>query len=70
MKKKIFAIIFSFIILSASCAPRYVERPPAPDSLFEAINVQDNKRPKKDKAIMKTLVFSTVAFVLHILTNR
>ena len=70
MKKKIFAIIFSFIILSASCAPRYVERPPAPDSLFEAINIQDNNRPKKDREIMKTLVFSTTVFIIHILTNR
>ena len=64
MRKKI-TLILSIILLISSCAPRYIERPPAPDSLFDAINIQDNKRPKKDKQIWKVLVFSTVSFMVY-----
>ena len=67
--KKLLVLVVMFL-LTFSCAPRYVERPPAPDSLFEAINVQDLNRPKKDKMIMKTLIFSTAVFILHVLTTR
>ena len=66
--KKILTIVFVFLIFS--CAPRYVERPPQPDTLFEALNIPDNNRPKKDKSIMKGLLFLTTGFVLNILTKR
>ena len=59
------ALLVVMFLLTFSCAPRYVERPPAPDSLFDAINIQDNKRPKKDKQIWKVLVFSTVSFMVY-----
>jgi len=66
--KKILAMLLAFSIFS--CAPRYIERPPQPDTLFEALNIPDNNRPKKDKSIMKGLLFLTAGFVLHILTTK
>ena len=44
MRKKVTSLLFSIIILISSCSPRYIDQPPAPDSLFDAINVKDNKR--------------------------
>ena len=69
MRKKI-TLLLSIILLISSCAPRYIDRPPAPDSLFDAINVQDNKRPKKDKQIWKVLVFSTVSFMVYTMIDH
>ena len=40
------------------------------DSLFDAINVKDNKRPKKDKEIWKVLVFSTITFMIYTMTEH
>lgn len=65
MRKKVTSLLFSIVILINSCSPRYIDRAPAPDSLFEAINIQDNKRPKKDKQIWKVLVFSTITFMIY-----
>tara|TARA_A100001391_G_scaffold68893_3_gene44018 strand:- start:299 stop:499 length:201 start_codon:yes stop_codon:yes gene_type:complete len=57
MKKLI--IIF---LLFTNCASVQHERL-APDNLFDAINIKDNN-PKRNKDIIKTLVFSTVVFIL------
>jgi hypothetical protein len=65
MRKKVASLLFSIIILVNSCAPRYIDQAPPPDSLFDAINIQDNKRPKKDKEIWKVLVFSTITFMIY-----
>tara|TARA_R100001163_G_scaffold44355_1_gene33478 strand:- start:3194 stop:3445 length:252 start_codon:yes stop_codon:yes gene_type:complete len=70
MRKKVTSLLFSIIILISSCSPRYIDQPPAPDSLFDAINVKDNKRPKKDKEIWKVLVFSTITFMIYTMTEH
>ena len=46
MRKKVTSLLFSIIILISSCSPRYIDQPPAPGSLFDAINVKDNKMRK------------------------
>ena len=63
MKKLI--IIF---LLITSCASVPQERL-APDTLFEVVNINDNN-PKRNKGIMKTLVFSTVVFILTTIANK
>ena len=70
MRKKVTSLFISIVILINSCSPRYIDRAPAPDSLFEAINIQDNKRPKKDKQIWKVLVFSTVTFMIYTMVEH
>jgi hypothetical protein len=60
-------LIIIFLLLS-SCASVQQERL-APDTLFDAINVNDNN-PKRNKGIMKTLVFSTAVFVLVTLSQK
>ena len=70
MRKKVTSLLFSIIILINSCSPKYVDQAPAPDSLFDAINIQDNKRPKKDKQIWKVLVFSTVTFMIYTMVEH
>tara|TARA_Y100000992_G_C20980576_1_gene357103 strand:- start:260 stop:451 length:192 start_codon:yes stop_codon:yes gene_type:complete len=63
MKKLI--IIF---LLFTSCASVQQERL-APETLFEVANVNDNN-PKRNKGIMKTLVFSTAVYILTIIANK
>jgi len=70
MRKKVTSLLFSIVILINSCSPRYIDQAPAPDSLFDAINIQDNKRPKKDKQIWKVLVFSTVTFMIYAMVEH
>ena len=70
MRKKVTSLLFSIIILISSCSPKYIDQPPASDSLFDAININDNKRPKKDKEIWKVLVFSTITFMIYTMTEH
>lgn len=63
MKKLI--IIF---LLITSCASVPQERL-APDTLFEVVNIKDNN-PKRNNGIMKTLVFSTVVFILTTIAEK
>ena len=70
MRKKVTSLLFIVVILINSCSPKYVDQAPAPDSLFDAINIQDNKRPKKDKQIWKVLVFSTVTFIIYTMVEH
>ena len=63
--KKLIIIIF---LLITSCASVPQERL-APDTLFEVGNINDNN-PKRNKGIMKTLVFSTVVFILTTIANK
>ena len=63
MKK--FIILF---LLVTSCASVPQERL-APDNLFDAVNINDNN-PKRNNGIMKTLVFSTVVFILTIISEK
>ena len=63
MKK--FIILF---LLVTSCASVPQERL-APDNLFEVVNINDNN-PKRNNGIMKTLVFSTVVFILTTIANK
>ena len=65
MRKKVISLLFSIIVLISSCSPKYIDQTPAPDSLFDAININDNKRPKKDKEIWKVLAFSTITFMIY-----
>ena len=63
MKK--FIILF---LLVTSCASVPQERL-APDTLFEVVNINDNN-PKRNKGIMKTLVFSTAVFILTTIAEK
>ena len=63
MKKLI--ILF---LLFTSCASVQHERL-APDNIFDAVNINDNN-PKRNKGIMKTLVFSTAVFILTTIANK
>ena len=63
--KKLIIIIF---ILITNCASVPQERL-APDTLFEVVNINDNN-PKRNKGIMKTLVFSTVVFILTTIAEK
>ncbi len=63
MKKLV--IIF---LLFTSCASVPQERL-APDNIFDAVNIKDNN-PKRNKGIMKTLVFSTVVFILTTIAEK
>ena len=72
MKKKFTSILAATLILFASCAsakPSW-EKKKAPDTLFEALNIKDTERPKKDKAILKTLVFTSAMYVINVLIKR
>jgi hypothetical protein len=62
--KKILAIFLLF----TSCASVPQERL-ASDTLFEVVNINDNN-PKRNKGIMKTLVFSTAVFILTTIANK
>ena len=63
--KKLIIIIF---ILITNCASVPQERL-APDTLLEVVNINDNN-PKRNKGIMKTLVFSTAVFILTTIANK
>ena len=63
MKKLV--IIF---LLFTTCASIPQERL-APDNIFDAVNIKDNN-PKRNKGIMKTLVFSTVVFILTTIAEK
>ena len=63
MKKLV--IIF---LLFTNCASVPQERL-APDNIFDAVNIKDNN-PKRNKGIMKTLVFSTVVFILTTIAEK
>ena len=60
-------IIIIFLLIT-SCASVPQERL-APDTLFEVVNINDNN-PKRNKGIMKTLVFSTAIFILTIIAEK
>tara|TARA_Y100000114_G_scaffold157230_1_gene188212 strand:+ start:1777 stop:1968 length:192 start_codon:yes stop_codon:yes gene_type:complete len=60
-------LIIIFLLLT-SCASVQHERL-APDNLFDAVNINDNN-PKRNNGIMKTLVFSTVVFILTIISEK
>ena len=59
-------IIIFLLITSCASVPR--ERL-APDTLFEVVNIKDNN-PKRNNGIMKTLVFSTVVFILTTIAEK
>lgn len=61
--KKLIIIFFLF----TSCASVQQENL-APDNLFEAVNINDNN-PKRNKQIMKTLVFTTAVYILTIIAK-
>lgn len=63
--KKLIIILF---LLITNCASVPQERL-APDTLFEVVNINDNNS-KRNKGIMKTLVFSTVVFILTTIANK
>ena len=63
--KKLIIIIFLLITSFASVPQQRL----APDTLFEVVNINDNN-PKRNKGIMKTLVFSTVVFILTTIANK
>ena len=63
--KKLIIILF---LLITNCASVPQERL-APDTLFEVVNINDNN-PKRNKGIMKTLVFSTAIFILTIIAEK
>ena len=70
MKKKILAILLSFTMINCAPAKPSWDRT-APDTLFEAVNVKDTKKVTEvDKGLMKFLTFSTVVWLLHVLTTR
>ena len=60
-------IIIMFLLIT-SCASVPQERL-APDTLLEVVNIKDNN-PKRNKGIMKTLVFSTVVFILTTIAEK
>ena len=60
-------IIILFLIIT-NCASVPQERL-APDTLLEVVNINDNN-PKRNKGIMKTLVFSTVVFILTTIAEK
>jgi len=55
-------------LLFTSCASVQHEAL-APDNIFDAVNINDNN-PKRNKGIMKTLVFSTVVFILTTIAEK
>ena len=72
IRKKFISISFALLLLGAGCAPAKPswDRTP-PDTLFEAVNVKDNKKVTEfDKGLMKFLTFGTVVWLLHVLTTR
>ena len=70
MKKKVLTILFLFVMSCGPAKPSW-EYKKAPDTLFEAVNVKDRKQvTKQDKNVMKFLTFSTVVWILHVLTTR
>jgi|TARA_B100000085_G_scaffold265699_1_gene273706 uncharacterized membrane protein YagU involved in acid resistance len=67
MRKKIIALLFSTIILFGSCAsakPSW-DRVEPPSTLLEAVGVEEKDNPKVKKDIWKTLVFTTVSFMIY-----
>ena len=60
--------IIILFLLFTNCASVPQERL-APDNLFDAVNINDNN-PKRNKGIMKTLVFSTVVFILTTIAEK
>ena len=63
--KKLIIILF---LLITNCASVPQERL-APDTLFEVFNINANN-PKRNKGIMKTLVFSTAVFIFTTIANK
>ena len=63
--KKLIIILF---LLITNCASVPQERL-ATDTLFELVNINYNN-PKRNKGIMKTLVFSTAVFILTTIANK
>ncbi|QDP57512.1 MAG: hypothetical protein Unbinned2072contig1001_26 [Prokaryotic dsDNA virus sp.] len=60
-------LILIFLLIT-SCASVPKERL-APDTLFEALNINDNNQ-KFNKGLMRTLVFSTAVFILTIIAEK
>ena len=70
MRKKILVILFLFTMSCAPAKPSW-EYKKAPDTLFEAVNVKDDSKvTEADEGLMKFLTFSTVVWLLHVLTTR
>ncbi len=67
MRKQILSLVFSGIILFGSCAsakPSWEYKQP-PTTLLDAVGVQEKENKKLNKRIWKTLVFSTISFMIY-----
>tara|TARA_Y100001937_G_scaffold11548_1_gene14280 strand:+ start:9345 stop:9587 length:243 start_codon:yes stop_codon:yes gene_type:complete len=67
MRKKILSLVFSGIILFGSCVsakPSWEYKEP-PTTLLEAIGVNEKENKTLNKRIWKTLVFSTISFMIY-----
>ena len=67
MRKKILSLVFSGIILFGSCVsakPSWEYKEP-PTTLLEAIGVNEKENKTLNKRIWKTLVFSTISFMIN-----
>ena len=67
MRKQILSLVFSGIILCGSCAsakPSWEYKEP-PTTLLDAVGVQEKENKKLNKRIWKTLVFSTISFMIY-----
>ena len=65
MRKQILSLVFSGIILFGSCTkkPSWEYKEP-PTTLLE-VGVQEKENKKLNKRIWKTLVFSTISFMIY-----
>jgi len=67
MRKQILSLVFSGIILFGSCVsakPSWEYKEP-PTTLLDAVGVQEKENKKLNKRIWKTLVFSTISFMIY-----
>jgi len=67
MRKKILSLVFSGIILFGSCVsakPSWEYKEP-PTTLLEAMGVNEKENKTLNKRIWKTLVFSTISFMIY-----
>tara|TARA_B100001115_G_C15802848_1_gene397206 strand:- start:760 stop:1002 length:243 start_codon:yes stop_codon:yes gene_type:complete len=67
MRKKILSLVFSGIILFGSCVsakPSWEYKEP-PTTLLDAIGVNEKENKTLNKRIWKTLVFSTISFMIY-----
>tara|TARA_B100000900_G_scaffold140731_1_gene119238 strand:+ start:1146 stop:1388 length:243 start_codon:yes stop_codon:yes gene_type:complete len=67
MRKKILSLVFSGIILFGSCVstkPTWEYKKP-PSTLLDAVGVKEKENKILNKRIWKTLVFSTISFMIY-----